>query len=111
MPKIESAEAEVARLEAELADFGLYASRGAEVPALNDALEAARGALDALRARWEELEQKKSRGGVLYTGRMPEPRVEIRYCTKCRFIPRASWLSQELLFTFGEELGEVALVP
>ncbi len=39
------------------------------------------------------------------------PRVEIRYCTQCRFILRASWLSQELLMTFGDKLGELALVP
>jgi len=38
-------------------------------------------------------------------------RLEIRYCTRCRFLPRASWLAQELLTTFAEELGEVALVP
>jgi selenoprotein W-related protein len=38
-------------------------------------------------------------------------RVEIRYCTRCRFLPRAAWLAQELLTTFAEELGEVALVP
>jgi len=39
------------------------------------------------------------------------PRVEIRYCTRCRFLPRAAWLAQELLTTFAEELGGVALVP
>ncbi len=39
------------------------------------------------------------------------PRVAIEYCSQCRFILRASWLAQELLMTFGEELGEVALVP
>ena len=39
------------------------------------------------------------------------PRVEIVYCTRCRFLPRATWLAQELLTTFAEELGEVALVP
>lgn len=42
---------------------------------------------------------------------MPAPRVEIRYCSQCRFVLRASWLAQELLFTFAEELGELALVP
>jgi selenoprotein W-related protein len=42
---------------------------------------------------------------------MPTPRVEIRYCSQCRFVLRASWLAQELLFTFGDELGELALVP
>ncbi len=40
-----------------------------------------------------------------------KPRVSIIYCSQCRFVLRASWLSQELLFTFGEDLGEVALVP
>jgi selenoprotein W-related protein len=38
-------------------------------------------------------------------------RVPIDYCAKCRFLPRAAWLAQELLTTFAEELGEVALVP
>ena len=40
-----------------------------------------------------------------------KPRVEIEYCSQCRFILRASWMAQELLTTFAEELGEVALVP
>ena len=39
------------------------------------------------------------------------PRVSIVYCTQCRFILRASWMAQELLMTFGRDLGEVALVP
>jgi selenoprotein W-related protein len=39
------------------------------------------------------------------------PRVEIRYCTQCRWILRAGWLAQELLSTFDTDLGEVALVP
>jgi len=38
-------------------------------------------------------------------------RVEIEYCSQCRFILRASWMAQELLMTFGEDLGEVALIP
>ena len=42
---------------------------------------------------------------------MPPPRVEIRYCTQCRFMLRAAYLAQELLSTFEQELGEVALVP
>ncbi len=40
-----------------------------------------------------------------------KPRVEIVYCSQCRFILRASWLAQELLMTFDTELGELALVP
>ena len=39
------------------------------------------------------------------------PRVEILYCTKCRWLLRAGWMAQELLTTFSTELGEVALVP
>ena len=39
------------------------------------------------------------------------PRVEIEYCTQCRWLLRAGWTAQELLTTFQAELGEVALVP
>jgi selenoprotein W-related protein len=42
---------------------------------------------------------------------MSTPRVEIRYCCRCRFVLRATWLAQELLMTFAEELGELGLVP
>lgn len=38
-------------------------------------------------------------------------RVEIRYCTQCRWLMRAGWIAQELLTTFEEEIGELALVP
>ncbi|SFD16481.1 SelT/SelW/SelH family protein [Streptomyces aidingensis] len=38
-------------------------------------------------------------------------RVRIEYCTRCRWLPRASWLAQELLSTFEAELAEVALAP
>ena len=39
------------------------------------------------------------------------PRLEIEYCTQCRWLLRAAWLAQELLTTFVDDLGEVALVP
>jgi selenoprotein W-related protein len=39
------------------------------------------------------------------------PRLEIEYCTQCRWLLRAAWTAQELLTTFQNELGEVALVP
>lgn len=39
------------------------------------------------------------------------PRVEITYCRQCRWLARAAWLAQELLTTFEEVLGEVALRP
>lgn len=38
-------------------------------------------------------------------------RVEIKYCTQCRWLIRAAWMAQELLTTFETELLEVALVP
>lgn len=39
------------------------------------------------------------------------PTVEIEYCRQCRWMLRAAWLAQELLSTFEDELGGVALVP
>jgi selenoprotein W-related protein len=50
-------------------------------------------------------------GGALRPEPAAKPRVRIDYCAKCRFLARASWMAQELLTTFAEELGEVALVP
>jgi selenoprotein W-related protein len=41
----------------------------------------------------------------------PAPRIVINYCTQCQWLLRAAWMAQELLSTFGDELGEVALVP
>lgn len=38
-------------------------------------------------------------------------RVQIRYCTQCRWMLRAAWMAQELLTTFESELSEVALAP
>lgn len=37
--------------------------------------------------------------------------MEIVYCRQCRWLLRAAWMAQELLTTFEEELGEVALIP
>jgi selenoprotein W-related protein len=48
---------------------------------------------------------------VLWSAAMGAPRLEIEYCTQCRWLLRAAWLAQELLTTFEGELGEVALVP
>ncbi len=40
-----------------------------------------------------------------------KPAVTIAYCTQCNWMLRAGWMAQELLSTFGEELGSVALIP
>lgn len=37
--------------------------------------------------------------------------VVIAYCTQCQWLLRAAWLAQELLSTFGDDLGKVSLVP
>jgi len=42
---------------------------------------------------------------------MAAPRIEITYCTRCNFLLRASWMAEELLSTFGPDLGEVAIIP
>lgn len=42
---------------------------------------------------------------------MPKPRLTLEYCPKCGWLLRAAWLAQELLTTFADELGEVALRP
>lgn len=38
-------------------------------------------------------------------------RVTILYCTQCNWLLRAGWMAQELLQTFTDSLGEVALIP
>lgn len=38
-------------------------------------------------------------------------RIEIAYCTQCRWLLRAAWVAQELLTTFESDLAEVALIP
>ena len=40
-----------------------------------------------------------------------KPAVSIAYCTRCNWLLRASWMAQELLSTFADELGSVTLVP
>jgi selenoprotein W-related protein len=43
----------------------------------------------------------------------PERTLElaITYCRNCHFLPRATWVAQELLHTFGEQTRSLALVP
>ncbi|KAI9894079.1 MAG: hypothetical protein M1814_004849 [Vezdaea aestivalis] len=41
----------------------------------------------------------------------PIPRVAITFCTQCKWNLRAAYFAQELLSTFGNDLGEVSLAP
>lgn len=38
-------------------------------------------------------------------------RVEILYCTQCRWLLRAAWMAQELLTTFDGDISELVLKP
>lgn len=38
-------------------------------------------------------------------------RIEIHYCTQCKWLLRSAWMAQELLSTFEGEIGEMALIP
>lgn len=44
------------------------------------------------------------------TGQPHKPRIAITYCSQCNWLLRAGWMAQELLSTFADELGEVALI-
>ena len=37
--------------------------------------------------------------------------VEISYCARCNFLPRATWVAQELLHTYGDFVSGLTLVP
>lgn len=41
----------------------------------------------------------------------PVPAVAIEYCTRCNWMMRSAWLSQELLTTFNGTLAASSLVP
>jgi len=38
-------------------------------------------------------------------------RIEIHYCTQCRWLLRAAWMAQELLSTFDGDLEALTLRP
>jgi len=42
---------------------------------------------------------------------MTKPAIAISYCTQCNWLLRSAWMAQELLSTFGQDLGSVTLVP
>ncbi|APY10937.1 selenoprotein [Seonamhaeicola sp. S2-3] len=37
--------------------------------------------------------------------------IKIIYCTQCKWLLRATWMSQELLTTFSEDIDALTLVP
>ncbi|MBK4115950.1 SelT/SelW/SelH family protein [Pluralibacter gergoviae] len=40
-----------------------------------------------------------------------KPTVTIRYCTQCNWMLRATWMAQELLHSFSDDIASVTLVP
>ncbi len=49
--------------------------------------------------------------GALERGGHMENRIEIKYCTQCRWLMRSAWMAQELLTTFDQEISELSLRP
>src|SRR4026207_833591 len=45
------------------------------------------------------------------TPKPASPNVAITYCRLCGWLLRASWMAQELLTTFAEDLGSVTMIP
>jgi selenoprotein W-related protein len=39
------------------------------------------------------------------------PILTITYCTQCNWLLRAAWMAQEVLQTFGLDIGGVTLIP
>jgi len=39
------------------------------------------------------------------------PILTITYCTQCNWLLRAAWMAQEVLQTFGPDIGGVTLIP
>lgn len=48
---------------------------------------------------------------IAQTVAVKQPRIEIEYCPGCKWMLRSAWYAQELLTTFEEFIGEVALIP
>jgi selenoprotein W-related protein len=38
-------------------------------------------------------------------------KIEIRYCSKCRWLLRSTWMAHEILSTFEQEVDELSLLP
>ncbi|MBO1254924.1 SelT/SelW/SelH family protein [Alteromonas sp. 5E99-2] len=38
-------------------------------------------------------------------------KIEIKYCSQCRWLLRTSWMAQELLSTFEGDIDEMSLLP
>ncbi|OHX66264.1 SelT/SelW/SelH family protein [Flammeovirga pacifica] len=37
--------------------------------------------------------------------------ISIEFCTLCHWTPRAVWMTQELLYTFQNDVAEIKLIP
>ena len=43
--------------------------------------------------------------------KMEKPILEIEFCIKCKWLTRASWIAQELLSTFSNDLYGITIIP
>ena len=62
--------------------------------------------------RQEECYHRIEQDGRAEAGQVSKDmRIEIEYCTGCKWLMRAAWVAQELLSTFEHELDTVSLKP
>ena len=40
-----------------------------------------------------------------------KPAITLHYCTQCNWMLRATWMAQELLHSFSDDIAAVTLVP
>lgn len=38
-------------------------------------------------------------------------KIEIKYCSQCRWLMRSTWMAQEILTTFEGDVDELSLLP
>ncbi|KAF7856180.1 uncharacterized protein EAF02_011439 [Botrytis sinoallii] len=55
--------------------------------------------------------EERRQNGMSQVDGIKLPRVSIQFCTQCKWMLRAAYFAQELLSTFGTDIGEVALQP
>jgi len=49
-------------------------------------------------------------GNKIAENKLARNKIEIHFCSKCKWLLRSAWMAQELMETFEEELVEVSLV-
>jgi selenoprotein W-related protein len=59
----------------------------------------------------EPIDAFQEDSGKVSTPAMNPKRIEIHYCTQCRWLLRSAWMAQELLSTFDGDIESLTLRP